>query len=324
MPEIKSSNSQNHWQNITKSQRNRLFKGQTDLITINQVVSCEDIIFELARECQVQNQNQQLQRKTEKGSHVDSSHIKIKSDGICVTEEEGFALLHYGFEAQKGQDKNEERSVESLKIVTEEEDFIAFSICSNNHSSATEKMVNYENWGKEKLQSHLGVKDHLRCKLQRASVYGGRGIGGEIVALVLAVNASEVPVHTDLVGQEVHLPHQFDQGHAFVGDEVLVQLKADSQFGHLSGQVFNRIFLFSFILRNKISQLYHQYHQLRQMTNNLWYGLLHFYYLSILRFSVFFLSLSYSMKCQDIIISSSNIFQSFSSSPFYFSSQTTR
>lgn len=192
---------------ITPEDRSRLRQSRQfihDKLSHSSNINCEDIIFKLAKE------NQKL------GEASDASHVK--SEGIIISEDNGFAVLSYSSQntSKRG----------PYTITSEDADFTAFDI----HDEDAKVNTVYENWSIDTLQTKLEEEPevYVKCKL---CVEGARTYASVI---------GPAPPQLQALGSiayEIEISGQLNRGHAFSGDTVVVQLLGHSESGRLEGQV---------------------------------------------------------------------------------------
>ncbi|KAH9515064.1 hypothetical protein Btru_019075, partial [Bulinus truncatus] len=165
-----------------------------DDLLISSTISCEDIIFQMVRGNQAEAGDNGM----------------VKSEGITISEKDGFALLEYNPDAIRG--------LEPFKLTSKDEDFVTFI---DNENSVT-----YFNWSVKSLLSKLSSEPlrYFRCTL----FINGKEARAQVVG----------PIPQHISGDiDIVIEGQFNRGHALDGDTVVVELIGRSESGKFLGQV---------------------------------------------------------------------------------------
>lgn len=173
-----------------------------DELSMSSMISCEDIIFQLAREHKT---------ASERGDNG-----FIKSEGISIEEVDGFAVIEYNQEDSGNR--------EPFKLTSKDDDFITFLV--ENEDSALNTV--YENWSIKTMKSKLDNEPnrYLKCLISIKD--------GSTSAIVIG---SWPPQLKSIKGCDIDIQGQLNRGHALNGDVVLVELLGQSEEGKIQGQV---------------------------------------------------------------------------------------
>ncbi|XP_059174915.1 helicase with zinc finger domain 2-like isoform X2 [Physella acuta] len=173
-----------------------------DELSMSSMISCEDIIFQLARENIIASET--------------GDNGFIKSEGISIEEVDGFAVIEYSLE--------DSGSREPFKLTSKDDDFITFLV--ENEDSALNTV--YENWSIKTMKSKLENEPnrYLKCLISIKD--------GTTSAIVLG---SWPPQLKSIKGRDIDIQGQLNRGHALNGDVVLVELLGQSEDGKIQGQI---------------------------------------------------------------------------------------
>ena len=185
-----SGDDQVDWKETSDTVKSYNQKQRSDELTANSATISDDILFQLAKECQ--------------GAAAATS--PIQPQGISIFLEKGtLALLSYS-----PRDSGSMQVHEPFKVITEDNDFVAFRVCDEDNG--VEEV--YENWSKDKLCLKLTSEPDkfFKCVLTVKS----RDLA---VAMVLGLVSSN-----QMISKQIEIHGLLSRGHAFDGDTVVVEV----------------------------------------------------------------------------------------------------
>ena len=181
-----SGEDQSGWRRTEQISGLRRSNHHSDELVANSATISDDILFQLARECQ--------------GGAASSG--QIWPDGISVTQEkDGLVVLNYSSGVQMQ---------EPFKVVTEDNDFVAFSV--QDEDSGQEEV--YENWSKDSLWSVLSAQPDkfFKCLLSAKS---------RVLAEATVIDPAS---SSHMIGKQIEIRGSLNRGHALDGDTVVVEV----------------------------------------------------------------------------------------------------